>query len=87
MKPKKEFTMREVTYVSEDYPEMIEVTRTRTSEGSCSIVIGFSGQQITISNNQTDIGDNYEMMARDLASALDAATDNMCHIPIDGMKK
>ena len=91
----KDFTMRQVTYQSDDYPDLIEVVRMRTSSGSCSIIIKCCGQQIQITNEvqggeekqpgdvNTSIfqGDHYEQIAFALSEAIHDAAADRCELP------
>ena len=56
------------------------VSRTRTSNGFCSIKATFGGQSIEFNS---DLGDHYEEAAREFARLLDTVADNACLLPKD----
>ncbi len=73
--------MREITYEADDCNGLVSVTRTRTSSGYAAITINFGKQRITLSNDDEDIGDNYEMMAIELGRTIEEAAINPCNLP------
>ena len=63
-------------------PRDVIVTRTRQSDGYCSICIKFGDQQIVITNIGDDDDFSYEQTARDIADALIEICNNPCNLPI-----
>jgi len=82
-----EFTLRELTYVGEDYPELIKVIRSRTSNGFAAIKIFVGTETITIANDNELFSDNYEMIALDLSRILDNAAIHSCVLPKENINE
>ena len=67
---KEEFLLKEVKIKSEEY-DFLRVERVRTSSGTCLIKIHVFNKTIELSNEDEDIGDNYEDVASELARIIE----------------
>jgi hypothetical protein len=79
-----EFLMRSLTETNTEYPE-IEVTRTRTSNGSSTINIRLGKQNIRISNatiKDGGQGEEYEKVAQQLAESILTVASNRCDLRV-----
>lgn len=73
---KTEFSVKEVQFEG-DYG--VIATRTRNTTGRSVIIITAGSQKMTF--DTLVHGDNYEMIAREVAEALDGICNDMCTLP------
>jgi hypothetical protein len=72
------FTAPEKIHDCDGEERVMRVSRTRNSNGHCSIVATFGKQQIEFNS---DLGNGYEQVAREFIQLLNDACDNPCTLP------